>query len=58
MLAFKKLAGSARRFKMFMGMSPQEFEFLLAKVKGMFPEEERKRLPKRPRQRWIGCYCS
>ena len=31
-LAFKKLAGNTRRFKMPMGMSIQEFEFLLAKV--------------------------
>ena len=54
MLAFKKLAGNARRFKMLMGMSLQEFEFLLAKIERVYPEEERKRLSKRPRQRGIG----
>ena len=54
MLAFKKLAGNARRFKMLMGMSLQEFEFLLAKVERLCHEEERKRPPKRPRQRGIG----
>ena len=48
MLAFKKLAGNARRFKMLTGMSLQEFEFLLAKVERVYPEEERKRLSKRP----------
>ena len=53
MLAFKKLAGNARRFKMLTGMSLQEFEFLLAKVERAYPEEERKRLSKRPRQRGI-----
>ncbi len=31
-----------------------EFEFLLAKIERMYPEEERKRLSKRPRQRRIG----
>ena len=31
-----------------------EFEFLLAKIERMYPEEERKRLSKRPRQRGIG----
>ena len=54
MLAFKKLAGNARRFKMLTGMSLQEFEFLLVKVERAYPEEERKRLSKRPRQRGIG----
>ena len=54
MLAFKKLAGNARKFKMLVGMSLQEFEFLLAKIERMHPGEERKRLSKRPRQRGIG----
>ena len=54
MLAFKKLAGNARRFQMLMGMSLQEFEFLLVKVVRLCPEEERKGLSKRPRQRGIG----
>ena len=58
MPAFKKLAGNTRRFKMPMGMSLQEFEFLLAKIERMYPEEERKRLSKRPRQRGIVCCCS
>ena len=53
-LTFKRLADNARRFKMLMGMSLQEFEFLLAKVERVYPEEERKRLSKRPRQRGIG----
>ena len=53
MLAFKKLAGNARRFQMLMGMSLQEFEFLLVKVERLCPEEERKRPSKRPRQRRI-----
>ena len=39
---------------MLMGMSLQEFEFLLAKIERMYPEEERKRLSKRSRQRGIG----
>ena len=39
---------------MLMGMSIREFEFLLAKIEGMYPGEERKRLSKRPRQRAIG----
>ena len=39
---------------MLMGMSLQEFEFLLAKIERMYPEEKRKRLSKRLRQRGIG----
>ena len=39
---------------MLTGMSLQEFEFLLAKIERIYPEEERKRLSKRPRQRGIG----
>ena len=54
MLGFNKLAGNARRFKMLMGMSLQEFDLLLVKVEKMYPEEERKRLSKRSRQREIG----
>ena len=54
MLGFDKLAGSARRFKMLMGMSPQEFDLLLTKMEKAYPEEERKRLSKRLRQREIG----
>ena len=51
MPAFKKLADNARRFQMLMGMSLQEFEFLLVKVERLCPEEERKRLSKRPQ--WL-----
>ena len=54
MLGFDKLAGNARRFRMLMGMSLQEFDLLFAKVEKMYPEEERKRLSKRSRQREIG----
>ena len=54
MLGFNKLAGNARRFKMLMGMSLQKFDLLLVKVEKMYPEEERKRLSKRSRQREIG----
>ena len=36
---------------MLMGMSLQEFEFLLVKVERLCPEEERKRLSKRPQ--WL-----
>ena len=54
MLGFDKLASNARRFKMLMGMSPQKFDLLLVKVEKMYPEEERKRLSKRSRQREIG----
>ena len=54
MLGFDKLAGNARRFKMLMGMSLQEFDLLFVKVEKMYPEEERKRLSKRSRQREIG----
>ena len=39
---------------MLMGMSLQEFDLLLAKVVKIYPEEERKRLSKRSRQREIG----
>ena len=54
MLGFDKLASNARRFKMLMGMSLQEFDLLFAKVVKIYPEEERKRLSKRSRQREIG----
>ena len=54
MLGFDKLAGNARRFKMLMGISLQEFDLLFAKVERMYPAEERKRLSKRSRQREIG----
>ena len=54
MLGFDKLASNARRFKMLVGMSLQEFDLLFAKVEKMYPEEERKRLSKRSRQREIG----
>ena len=54
MLGFDKLAGNARRFRMLMGMSLQEFDLLFAKVVKIYPEEERKRLSKRLRQRGIG----
>ena len=54
MLGFDKLASNARRFRMLMGMSLQEFDLLFAKVEKMYPEEERKRLSKRSRQREIG----
>ena len=47
MLRFDKLASNARRFRMLMGMSLQEFDLLLTEVKKMYPEEERKRLSKR-----------
>ena len=45
-IGFNKLAGNARRFKMLIGMSLQEFDLLLVKVEKMYPEEERKRLSK------------
>ena len=54
MLSYTKLAGNARRFKALMGMSLQEFDLLFAKVVKIYPEEERKRLSKRSRQREIG----
>ena len=54
MLGFDKLASNARRFKMLMGMSLQEFDLLFVKVEKMYPEEEGKRLSKRSRQREIG----
>ena len=54
MLGFDKLASNARRFRMLMGMSLQEFDLLFAKVVKIYPEEERKRLSKRSRQREIG----
>ena len=54
MLGFDKLASNARRFRMLMGMSLQEFDLLLVKVEKMYPEEERKRPSKRSRQREIG----
>ena len=38
---------------MLMGMSLQEFDLLFVKVEKMYPEEERKRLSKRFRQREI-----
>ena len=49
--AFKKLAGNARKFQMFMEMPLQEFEFLLVRVERLCPEEERKRLSKRAQMR-------
>ena len=54
MLGFDKLASNARRFRMLMGMSLQEFDLLFVKVEKMYPEEERKRLSKQSRQREIG----
>ena len=39
---------------MLMGMSLQEFDLLLTKMEKAYPEEERKRLSKRSRQREIG----
>ena len=54
MLGFDKLASNARRFRMLMGMSLQEFDLLLTKMEKAYPEEERKRLSKRLRQREIG----
>ena len=39
---------------MLMGTSLQEFDLLLTKVEKAYPEEERKRLSKRLRQREIG----
>ena len=54
MLGFDKLASNARRFRMLMGMSLQEFDLLLTKMEKAYPEEERKRLSKRSRQREIG----
>ena len=54
MLGFDKLASNAKRFRMLMGMSLQEFDLLLTKMEKAYPEEERKRLSKRSRQREIG----
>ena len=54
MLGFDKLASNARRFRMLMGMSLQEFDLLLTKMGKAYPGEERKRLSKRSRQREIG----
>ena len=54
MLGFDKLASNARRFRMLMGISLQEFDLLLTKMEKAYPEEERKRLSKRSRQRGIG----
>ena len=54
MLGFDKLASNTRRFKMLIGISLQEFDLLLTRVKKAYPEEERKRLSKRSRQREIG----
>ena len=54
MLRFEKLAGNARRFKMLMGMSLQEFNLLYAEVEKIYLEEERESLSKRPRMRAIG----
>ena len=54
MLGFDKLASNARRFRMLVGMSLQEFDLLLTKMEKAYPEEERKRLSKRLRQREIG----
>ena len=54
MLSYAKLSGNARRFKILMGMSLQEFDLLLAKVEKTYPKAERERLSKRPRKRAIG----
>ena len=54
MLGFDKLASNARRFRMLMGMSLQEFDLLFAKVVKIYPGEVRKRLSKWSRQREIG----
>ena len=54
MLEFDKLASNARRFKMLVGMSLQEFDLLFAKVERAHSEAERERLFKRPRGRAIG----
>ena len=45
MLGFNKLAGNARRFKMLIGMSLQEFDLLLVKVEKMYPEERERGSP-------------
>ena len=47
MPGFDKLASNARRFKMLVGMSLQEFDLLNEKVEKVYPEAERKRLSKR-----------
>ena len=39
MLGFDKLASNARRFRMLMGMSLQEFDLLFAKMEKTYPEE-------------------
>ena len=54
MLSYAKLSGNARRFRILMGMSLQEFDLLLAKVKDAYPKAEGERLSKRPRKRAIG----
>ena len=54
MLSYTRLSGNARRFKILMGMSLQEFDLLFAKVKDACPEAEEERLSKRPRRRAIG----
>ena len=41
MLSYTKLSGNARRFKILMGMSLQEFDLLFAKVEKAHPEAER-----------------
>ena len=48
MLGFDKLAGNARRFRMLMGMSLQEFDLLFAKVEKMDPEERERGSPSGP----------
>ena len=48
MLGFEKLAKNARRFKMLMGTSLQEFDFLYPKMEKIYREEERERLSKWP----------
>ena len=45
MLGFDKLASNARRFKMLMGMSLQEFDLLLTKMEKAYHEEERRGSP-------------
>ena len=54
MLSYAKMSGNAKRFKILMGMSPQEFDLLFAEVEKAYPEAEEERLSKRPRRRAIG----
>ena len=48
MLPYTRLSGSARRLKIPMGMSLQEFDLLFAKVEKAHPGAERERLSKGP----------